>query len=149
MNELPSTHEGDEQQVARLILRKEGNWQEETHLLDLVAAGLEQLGYGMDGVLFCGYGAGPNIEDQPRQETYAVTSEEWQDALKYYNEFASPLFYAGTACGTVKTAKPTIGVYRADLLQLSPGEPDIYQSRVLGAAVQSAEICRFDVSDWV
>lgn len=82
-----------------------------------VARGLIKRACGQ--LLFAGFDArfaSDDIYMPPKNSTYGVTTEEWQEAIKYGGDLDSPLFYAWGAVEDGNTGNPAIGVYDAGLL---------------------------------
>ena len=149
INERSATtrsHEDEKAELKEIIREKLENnsgYGDEADMLAELWLHLRNHGIESDeDLLFTGHTAAR--EEAPRTETFAVTAEEYAQALTYHSG-ETPLQYVDwDAEGT-----PTVSVYDRTRLESIPDNITTKYRAAPGHTIDDALIAQFDVSDWV
>lgn len=129
--------------VLREKLENDGGYNDEADMLAEIWAHLREHGIENDEhLLFTGH----NLTDSPnpREETFAVTAEEYAQALAYhYGE--TPLQYIIED----EEGTPTVSVYDGRRLIPIPSAILTRYKALPGHTVEDALVAQFDVSEWM
>jgi hypothetical protein len=131
--------------VLREKLENDVGYSDEADMLAAMWAHLREHGVKSDeNLLFTGHNTLPDSLPDPREETFAVTAEDYTKALTYHFG-ETPLQYIDDDPGGV----PTVSVYDGTkLLPIRSRIGTMYRA-LPGQTVEDALIAEFDVSNWV